>query len=231
MSAADLRGIKACVFDAYGTLFDVNAAAQHCAGELGDKWQPLANLWRLRQLEYTWLRSLMDDYVDFWQITADALDFAMASLEIADTDGMRQRLLDLYLQLDAYPEVPDVLRTLKAAGYKTAVLSNGSPRMLQSAVDNAGIGSELDAVLSVDALEIFKPAPQVYQLAVERLDVAAGEICFQSSNAWDAHAASHFGFRVAWVNRFGQARERLPGAPDVELSNLTELLQILDASA
>lgn len=231
MSAADLRGIKACVFDAYGTLFDVNAAAQHCAGELGDKWQPLANLWRLRQLEYTWLRSLMDDYVDFWQITADALDFAMASLDIADTGGMRQRLLDLYLQLDAYPEVPDVLRTLKAAGYKTAVLSNGSPRMLQSAVDNAGIGSELDAVLSVDALKIFKPAPQVYQLAVERLGVTAGEICFQSSNAWDAHAASHFGFRVAWVNRFGQARERLPGAPDVELSNLTELLPILDASA
>lgn len=231
MTDRQLEGVRGCVFDAYGTLFDVNAAAQHCAGELGDKWQPLASMWRLRQLEYTWLRSLMGAYVDFWQITAEALDFAMASLEVADRDGIRQRLLDLYLQLDCYPEVPEVLRTLKAAGYKTAVLSNGSPQMLQSAVDNAGIGGDLDAVLSVDELSVFKPAPQVYQMAVDRLGVAAHEISFQSSNAWDAHAASHFGFRVAWVNRFGQARERLPGAPDAELKDLNALLPVLGAGA
>lgn len=230
MAEAQFGGIKACVFDAYGTLFDVNAAAQHCAGELGDKWQPLANLWRLRQLEYTWLRSLMGAYVDFWQITAEALDFAMASLDIAD-NGMRQRLLDLYLQLDAYPEVPAVLQALKAGGFKTAVLSNGSPEMLRSAVDNAGIGDSLDAVLSVHELGIFKPAPAVYQLAVDRLGVAAAEVSFQSSNAWDAHAASHFGFRVAWINRFGQARERLPGAPDAELSDLNALLPTLGVGA
>ena len=231
MTDQRLEGIKACVFDAYGTLFDVNTAAKHCAGELGDKWQPLANMWRLRQLEYTWLRSLMGAYVDFWQVTAEALDFAMASLEIADKDGLRQRLLDLYLQLDAYPEVPAVLKTLKAAGFKTAVLSNGSPEMLQSAVDNAGIGDSLDAVLSVHSLGIFKPAPQVYQMAVDTLAVAPDEISFQSSNAWDAHAASHFGFRVAWINRFGQARERMPGAPDVELTALDELLPVLGAAA
>lgn len=231
MATDRIDSIKACVFDAYGTMFDVNAAAAHCAGELGDSWQPLANLWRLRQLEYTWLRSLMGAYADFWQITAEALDFAMANLGIEDRDGLRERLLQLYLQLDAYPEVPDVLKALKAAGFKTAILSNGSPEMLRSAVDNAGIGGDLDAVLSVDELGIFKPAPAVYQLAVDRLGVAAGEICFQSSNAWDAHAASHFGFRVAWVNRFGQARERLPGAPDVELADLNALLPVIGADA
>lgn len=230
MAGARIEGIEACVFDAYGTLFDVNAAAQHCAAELGDKWQPLANLWRLRQLEYTWLRSLMGAYVEFWQITADALDFSLASLEI-DDPAMRERLLELYLQLDAYPEVPEVLRTLKSAGMKTAILSNGSPQMLQSAVDNAGIGDSLDAVLSVDALNIFKPAPQVYQMAVDALGVAPEKISFQSSNAWDAHAASHFGFRVAWVNRFGQARERLPGAPDAELRTLGELPELVGVGA
>ena len=226
MSERKLDGIRACVFDAYGTLFDVNAAAQHCAEELGDNWQPLADMWRLRQLEYSWLRSLMGEYVSFWQVTADALDFAMERVGVTG-DGLRQRLLDLYLQLDAYEEVADVLASLKAKGLKTAILSNGSPDMLQSAVDNAGIGASLDAVLSVHELKIFKTAPQVYQLAVDRLGIAANEISFQSSNAWDAHAASNFGMRVVWVNRFAQPAERLPGAPDIELSSLHDLPAIV----
>lgn len=226
MTERKLDGIKACVFDAYGTLFDINAAAQHCAQELGDKWQPLADMWRLRQLQYSWLRGLMREYVSFWQITEDALDFAMEGVGLAD-DGLRQRLLDLYMQLDTYEEVAGVLSALKAKGLKTAILSNGSPDMLQSAVDNAGIAGDLDAVLSVHELKTYKTAPEVYQLAVDRMGVGAGEISFQSSNAWDAHAASNFGMRVVWVNRFGQPRERLPGAPDIELTSLHGLPDIV----
>ena len=224
--APRLNDIKACVFDAYGTLFDVNAAAAHCADELGDKWLPLAELWRGRQLQYTWLRSLQNDYADFWQVTGDALDFSMRNLGLDDA-GLRDRLMELYLKLDAYPEVADVLASLKAKGLKTAILSNGSPKMLAAAVENAGIGAHLDAVLSVDGLRIFKTAPQVYQLAVDALDVAPGEISFQSSNAWDAHAGSAFGYKVCWINRFGQAREVLPGNPDVELDSLAPLPDVV----
>lgn len=226
MTEQKLEGIKACVFDAYGTLFDVNAAAQHCAAELGDKWQPLADMWRLRQLEYSWLRGMMKEYISFWHVTEDALDFAMEAVGLAD-EGLRQRLLDLYMQLDTYEEVAGVLAELQAAGKKTAILSNGSPEMLQSAVDNAGIAGSLDAVLSVHELKTYKTAPEVYQMAVDRMAVAAGEISFQSSNAWDAHAASNFGMRVVWVNRFGAPRERLPGAPDIELTSLHGLPAIV----
>jgi 2-haloacid dehalogenase len=226
MNVTQLDGVGACVFDAYGTLFDVNAAAAHCAGELGDKWQPLAELWRGRQLQYTWLRSLMENYADFWQVTGDALDFAMDALGLED-GALRERLMQLYLQLDAYPEVAGVLRQLREGGMKTAILSNGSPKMLAAAVANAGIGDYLDAVISVDQIKVYKTVPAVYQLAVDRLGVDASGICFQSSNAWDAHAASNFGFRVAWVNRFGQARERLPGNPDVMLDNLEGLPALL----
>ena len=226
MSTTRLEGIGACVFDAYGTLFDVNAAAQHCAAELGDKWQPLAELWRGRQLQYTWLRSLMGNYADFWQVTGEALDFSMEALGLEDS-ALRDRLMELYLQLDAYPEVGDVLRRLRDGGMKTAILSNGSPKMLQAAVDNAGIGGALDAVISADQIKVYKTVPAVYQLAVDQLSVAAPDICFQSSNAWDAHAASNFGFRVVWVNRFAQARERLPGNPDVMLDSLKSLPEIV----
>ncbi len=222
MTTTQLDGIGACVFDAYGTLFDVNAAAQHCAADLGDKWQPLAELWRGRQLQYTWLRSLMENYADFWQVTGEALDIAMDALDLDDA-ALRERLMELYLQLDVYPEVAGVLRRLRESGMKTAILSNGSPKMLAAAVANAGIGEYLDAVISADQIKVYKTAPAVYQLAVDQLGVAASGICFQSSNAWDAHAASNFGFRVAWVNRFGQARERLPGNPDVMLDSLEGL--------
>ncbi len=228
MATPKLENISVCVFDAYGTLFDVNAAAQHCAGELGEQWQPLADLWRTKQLQYTWLRALMGKHKDFWQVTGDALDFAMASLGLDDA-GLRGRLADLYLSLDCYPEVPETLRRLKASGIKTAILSNGSPEMLEAAATNAGIRGDLDAILSVESVGIFKPHPSVYKMAEQHFGIEAGRMSFQSSNAWDAYAASTSGFRVVWINRFGQAPERLPGQPDVELSTLHDLPAIVGA--
>lgn len=226
MTEKRLEGIEACVFDAYGTLFDVAAAAAHCRDSLGEQWQPLAELWRQKQLQYTWLRTLSGHYVDFWQITTDGLDFALTSLRIEDRD-LRRRLLDLYFALDCYPEVPEVLARLKAAGLKTAVLSNGSPDMLTSAVKNSGLEASLDAVLSVDEIGVYKPRPEVYGLVKRHLGVDGRAVAFQSSNSWDAHGASAYGFSVAWINRFGQARERLPGAPDVELTSLAGLPAVL----
>lgn len=221
-----LENIGACVFDAYGTLFDVAAAAAHCKDDLGDKAAPLAVLWRDKQLQYTWLRTLMDDYADFWQVTTEALDYGLETLEISDA-ALRQKLLDLYFKLDAYTEVPDMLESLRAAGMKTAILSNGSPDMLKGAVDSAAIGGLLDAVLSVDVLKIYKPRRQVYQLAVDALSVEAGRICFLSSNGWDAAGAAHFGFKVVWINRAGLVGEKLPAKPLHELSSLVGLPGLL----
>ena len=224
--AAKIEDIGACVFDAYGTLFDVAAAAVQCRDALGDKADELSVLWRTRQLEYTWLRSLMQEYVEFRQVTGDGLDYAMDALGIED-DTLRQRLMDIYMRLDAYPEVKDVLSALKAGGIKTAVLSNGSPEMLSSAVDNAGIADLLDDVFSVDSIGIYKPHPSVYQMAVDGLGVDAGRICFMSSNAWDAAAGANFGYRVVWVNRFGQPQERIPGEPEHEVKTLEALPPLL----
>ena len=213
------EGIEVCVFDAYGTLFDVHSAVGRHRERLGDKAGSVSATWRTKQLEYAWLRSLMGRYVPFWQITADGLDYALEANGIDDA-GLREDLLGAYLELDCYPEVPEVLAALRGAGMRTAVLSNGSPEMLEAAVTSSGIGDSLDAVLSVHELAVFKPHPSVYQLACDRLGVAASAVSFQSSNAWDAAAAATFGFRVAWVNRFGQARERLPDGPDAELETL-----------
>ncbi len=224
--AAKIEDIGACVFDAYGTLFDVAAAAAQCRDALGDKADELSAIWRTRQLEYTWLRSLMQEYVEFWQVTGDGLDYAMAALGIED-DALRQRLMDIYMRLDAYPEVKDVLSALKAGGIKTAVLSNGSPEMLSSEVDNATIADLLDDVFSVDSIGVYKPHPSVYQMAVDGLGVEAGRICFMSSNAWDAAAGANFGYRVVWVNRFGQPQERLPGDPEHEVKTLEALPPLL----
>lgn len=214
--------IKVCVFDAYGTLFDVHSAVGRHRARLGDKADGVSATWRTKQLEYTWQRSLMDRYVPFWQITGDGLDYAFEAFGV-DDDELRADLMNAYLELDCYPEVPEVLRTLKDNGMGTAILSNGSPDMLDAGVKSAGLEDLLDAVLSVEELGIFKPHPSVYQLAVDRLDVVPVQVSFQSSNAWDAAAAATFGFRVAWINRFGQARERLPDQPDVELETLREL--------
>ncbi len=226
MAQARLEGIRACIFDAYGTLFDVNAAARHCADRLGDAWQPLAETWRAKQLQYTWLRALTGQHTDFWQVTQDALDHALASLSINDP-GLRTELADLYLRLDAYPEVPQMLADLKAAGLKTAILSNGSPKMLDAAVANAGIADLLDAVLTVESVGVFKPHPSVYELAEKQFGFDPGAMSFQSSNGWDAYSAKAFGFRVVWVNRFGQAAEHIPDTPDLQIADLTGLAGIV----
>jgi len=226
MANAKILGIRACVFDAYGTLFDVHSAAGRCRDMLGEKSNALSEAWRQKQLQYTWLRSLMEAHEDFWHVTGDALDYAMASVGL-DDPAIRKRLMDLYLSLEAYGEVPTVLRRLKQAGLATAILSNGAPAMLEAAVQSAGIGGDLDHVLSIEDVGIYKPDPRVYQLAVNSIGVQPAEICFLSSNAWDAHGAAHFGFRVAWCNRFGQPPERLPGQPDVEIRDLTALPALL----
>lgn len=226
MTAPPIPGIRACVFDAYGTLFDFNSAARGAQDSLGPAWQQLSEAWRAKQLQYTWLRTLMRRHADFWQVTGDALDFAMSTIGIHDP-ALRERLMALYLQLDAYPEVDGVLRELKEGGRRCAILSNGSPAMLDAAVSNAGIAARLDAVLSVEDVGVFKPDPRVYRLAVDRLGLEAREICFVSSNAWDAFAAKAFGMRVVWCNRFGQAPERIPEMPDAMASRLSELPALL----
>lgn len=218
--------VRACVFDAYGTLFDFASAAAGCRDALGDKAGALTALWRDKQLQYTWLRGLQRRHADFWQVTSDALDFSMESLGIADT-RLRERLMDLYRTLRCFPEVPQVLKELKQAGFVTAILSNGTPSMLADAVRGAQLGGLFDHVLSVEQAGVFKPHPDVYQLAVDTLGMPAAQISFQSSNAWDAHAASAFGMRVVWCNRYGQRRERLPGAPDHEIRSLAELPALL----
>jgi len=226
MSHPKFVNIGACVFDAYGTLFDFNAAAARFEAELGGKAAKLSEIWRAKQLQYTWLRSLMDDYADFWTVTGEALDYALDAVDINDEE-IRSKLLNAYLTLDAYPEVPEMLQTLKSAGVRTAILSNGSPVMLDAAVKAAGLEDLLDATLSVEDVGIFKPHRSVYQLAVGVLGISAERVSFQSSNSWDAAGAAHFGFRVAWCNRFGQPEEQLPGKPDVQIKTLAELPPLL----
>ena len=223
-----LIGIKACVFDAYGTLFDFAAATRRCHDELGDQAAKLTALWRDKQLQYTWLRAAQGRHADFWEVTGDALDFALETLGI-HRPGLRERLMELYLTLDAFPEVPEVLRALRKAGLQTAILSNGSPRMLAAAVKGAGLDGLFDQVLSVEAVGVYKPHPKVYQLAVDVLGISAHSISFQSSNAWDAYAASAFGMQVVWCNRYGQRAERLPGAPDRQISSMAELPELVGA--
>ena len=225
----DRLKVRACLFDAYGTLFDFASAAAACRDVLGEKAATLTALWRDKQLQYTWLRGLQGRHADFWQVTSDALDFSMESLGIADPI-LRARLLNLYRTLQCFPEVPQVLTDLKQAGFVTAILSNGAPAMLADAVKGAGLGGLLDHVLSVEQVGVFKPHPSVYRLAVDTLGLPAAEIAFQSSNAWDAHAASAFGMRVVWCNRYGQRRERLPGSPDREIRSLAELPALLITS-
>lgn len=222
MNNQTMTGIEACVFDAYGTLFDVSSVAHGARDELGEQWLALSDLWRTKQLQYTWLRGLAGHHADFWQVTGDALDFAMATLNIADAD-IRFRLMQLYLRLAAYPEVPETLRRLKAGGMKLAILSNGTPAMLASAVRNAELDNLFDAVLSVEEVGVYKPHPSVYQLAADRLQIPPEKICFLSSNSWDAFSAKAFGFRVLWCNRFGQVPERIPSAPDGEITDLSGL--------
>jgi 2-haloacid dehalogenase len=220
--------ITTCVFDAYGTLFDVAAAARQAAAEPGGEklaqiWPQLAEDWRAKQLQYSWLRAVTGEHTDFWRVTQDGLDWALELRGLSDDRALRERLLSLYWQLQAYPEVPQMLRALKAAGINTAILSNGSPDMLQGAVQSASLAELLDDVLSVESVGVFKPAPQVYDMVLQRFGVAKHHVLFVSSNGWDAAAAASYGFVTAWVNRAGLPIDRLPGQPNHVLQDLTDI--------
>ncbi len=226
MTDRPLANTAACVFDAYGTLFDLASAAARCRDALGGKAEALSALWRTKQLEYTWLRSLMSRHADFWQVTGESLDYAMAALGIADA-ALRARLMDAFLHIGAYPDARIALEALRRAGRPAAILSNGSPYMLRAAVASAGIAGLLDHVLSVEDAGVYKPDRRVYDLAVRRLGVPAERICFVSSNGWDAVGAASFGFRAVWANRAGAPRERLPAQPVAEIASLDALPALL----
>lgn len=221
-----LQDIGACVFDAYGTLFDTASAAARCKETLGGDWMKVADLWRQKQLEYSWLRSLMGRHIDFWHVTGDSLDYALATVKRQDP-ALRAMLMQQYLNLEPYPEVPDVLRGLKDKGMKTAILSNGSPTMLTAAVNSAGLSAWIDAALSVEAVGVYKPHPSVYQIAVDKLALPAARICFLSSNGWDAAGAAAFGFRTVWVNRRAAPPENLPASPERQITSLARLPALL----
>jgi len=218
--------ITTCIFDAYGTLFDVSAAARRAAQEPGREgfarhWPAIAAHWRLKQLQYSWLRAVMDRHADFWTLTQDALDWALEAEGLDGDAGLRERLLQLYRELDAYAEVSGMLKILKEHGKTTAILSNGSPEMLASAVASAGIGEHLDDVLSVESVGVFKPARAVYDMVGARFGCAPSEVLFVSSNGWDAAAAADYGFNTAWVNRAGEPMDRLPARPATVLNDLS----------
>jgi 2-haloacid dehalogenase len=223
---ATLRDVRACVFDAYGTLFDFASAAQACRDVLGERAGALTTLWRDKQLAYTWLRAAAGRHANFWQVTQDALDYTLETLAI-DSPGLRERLMHLYLALTPFPEVGEVLARVRGAGLKTAILSNGTPAMLAEVVGAAKLEPLFDRVLSVEEVQAYKPHPRVYQLAVDRLRIAPAAIAFVSSNGWDAHAASAFGMQVVWCNRYDQPAERLPGCPDRTIRALTALPALL----
>jgi len=225
--------ITTCIFDAYGTLFDVAAAARIAAAEPGReafaaKWPEIARTWRLKQLQYTWLRATAGVHQDFWTVTQNGLDYALEEQGMADP-GLRERLLQLYWELSAYPEVPAMLKALKAAGRNTAILSNGTPDMLQGAVSAAGIGEVLDACLSVQSLGVYKPHRSVYGLVGEYFGCPTSEVLFVSSNCWDACAGAGYGFTAAWANRAGEPMDRLPWKPQHVIADLTTIPEIAAA--
>lgn len=226
MSHPDFATAEACVFDAYGTLFNVHSAVARGGESLGEKADDVSNIWRQKQLEYTWLRSLMGAHADFWQVTSDGLDYALEAHGVDDRE-LHAKLMDLYLTLDAYGDVQLTLQKLKKAGLKTAILSNGTPKMIDAAVQSAGLDELFDENLSIEDVGIYKPDNRVYQLAVDRLSVAPNKICFVSTNAWDAAGAAHFGFNVAWLNRFNKIQEVLPGKPKVVINTLVDLMELM----
>lgn len=220
--------ITTCAFDAYGTLFDVSAAARKAAREpgferLAECWQALSANWRLKQLQYTWLRATANRHADFWDVTQDGLDWALEAAGLDGDAALRDRLMQLYRELDAYPEAPGVLQALKDRGLNTAILSNGSPGMLSDAIRSAGLDSALDAALSVEDVGVYKPAGAVYEMVGARFGCAPGEVLFVSSNCWDACAAAGFGFESVWVNRGGEPMDRLHARPAHVLDDLSRV--------
>ena len=223
--------VNICIFDAYGTLFDVTSATRIVANEEEYSSFPnhsvkVSNSWRIKQLEYSWLRNIMHEYIDFWQITKDALDFALEENQIKN-EKLRQRLLDVYWNLSAYPEAHDVLTTLKANNIQTGILSNGSNQMLNSAAVSANLKNYLDKIISIDGIEIYKPDPKVYQMVLDQFNCKIEEVLFISSNGWDIAGASKFGFTTLWVNRNLIPKDRLTFMPNKITNNLSTIPNIL----
>jgi len=217
-----ISGVKAVVFDAYGTMFDVHSPVGRLATRFGDNAQSVSAMWRDKQLQYTWLRSLMQDYAPFTKVTSDALSYAMEAHGIDDA-ALHKELIDAYFTLSAYDDVAPCLDALQAKGFKTAILSNGSMDMLDAAVNSAGISDKLDAVLSVEEVGVNKPDPRVYQLTLDHFNITADQVCFVSNNAWDSHAGAHFGYQVARLNRYGALAEKLSGVPKFMMTDLSGL--------
>ena len=220
-----MKNIKAIIFDAYGTLFDVNSAAEKCKDKIGDKWEDFANYWRTTQLEYTWLRSLMKRHKDFWQVTEDSLDKAIKAFEI-DT-SMRNELLDLYKTLSPFKEVPGVLKSLKERDLKLAILSNGTPALLNQLVKNNNLDNLFDDLFSIEKVGIYKPDSKVYDMPINKYKIQKNEVAFLSANTWDVSGGGNYGYNSIWVNRNNNIFDNLDYKPQNEIKNLKELLNII----
>ena len=220
-----MKNIKAIIFDAYGTLFDVNSAAEKCKEKLGDKWEGFANYWRTTQLEYTWLRSLMRRHKDFWQITEDSLDKSMDFYNI--DNSMRSELLNLYKVLSPFAEVRDAVKKLKQSNYNLAILSNGTPDLLNELVVSNQLIDILDDIFSVEEAGIFKPDSKVYDLPINKYNIEKNEVLFLSANTWDVSGAGNYGYNTVWVNRNNNIFDKLDFEPIQQISNLSELLDLI----
>ena len=220
-----MKNIKAIIFDAYGTLFDVNSAAEKCRDKIGDKWEGFANHWRTTQLEYTWLRSLMKRHKDFWQITEDSLDKSMSVFKI--DNSMKEELLNLYKILSPFEEVPEVLKSLKEKNFKLAILSNGTPKLLNHLVSTNNLQNIFDDIFSIEEVKIYKPDSRVYDLPTKKFKIRKDEIVFLSANTWDVSGAGNYGFNSIWVNRNNNIFDSLDFKPNIEIKNLQELLNIV----
>jgi 2-haloacid dehalogenase len=220
-----MKNIKAIVFDAYGTLFDVNSAAEKCKGKIGDKWEGFANFWRTTQLEYTWLRSLMKRHKDFWQVTEDSLDKSMKAYKI--DASMKSELLNLYKVLSPYPEVKEVLKKLKEKKYRLAILSNGTPALLNELVKSNNLENIFDDLFSIEEVGIYKPDSKVYDMPIKKYQIKAEEIVFLSANTWDVSGGGNYGYNAIWVNRNKNIFDKLDYKPKNEVSDLTQLVDIV----
>ena len=219
-----MKNIKAIIFDAYGTLFDVNSAAEKCKDKIGDKWEAFANYWRTTQLEYTWLRSLMKRHKDFWQITEDSLDKSMSVFKI--DNSMREELLNLYKILSPFEEVPEVLKSLKEKNFKLAILSNGTPSLLNELVHSNKLDNLFDDIFSIEEVGIFKPDSKVYDMPIKKYKIEKNEVAFLSANTWDVSGGGNYGYNSIWVNRNNNIFDKLDYSPQNEIKNLNDLLDI-----
>ena len=217
-----MKNIKAIIFDAYGTLFDVNSAAEKCKNKIGDKWEPFANFWRTTQLEYTWLRSLMGRHKNFWQITEDSLDKSMKVFEIESS--LKSELLNLYKVLSPFKEVQETLKILKEKKYKLAILSNGTPSLINELVKSNNLENFFDDIFSIESVEIYKPSSQVYDLPIKKYNIKKNEVAFLSSNTWDVSGGGNYGFEAIWVNRNSNIFDNLDYKPKIEIKDLSGLL-------